>query len=106
MKIEAIVLLMMLSAMTQAAEPELKLEIRDHLFYPSTLEIPSNKKVRVLIINHDRSAEEFESYELNREKIIPGNSRTIIHVGPLPPGKYPFFGEFNPRTAQGQVLVR
>lgn len=106
MNIKAILVFLMFSAGIQAAEPELKLEIRNHLFYPSTLEIPSDKKVRILIINHDRSAEEFESYELNREKIIPGNSRTVIHVGPLSPGKYPFFGEFNPRTAQGQVLVR
>ena len=30
----------------------------------------------------------------------------IVFIGPLQPGVYPFFGEFNPATAQGQVEVK
>ena len=89
-----------------AATPELQLAIRDHLFFPSVLEIPAGVKVRVVIDNQDDTPEEFESYELNREKVIPGKTRTVIFLGPLPPGEYPFFGEFNVRTAQGKVVVR
>jgi len=89
-----------------AAVPELQLEIRDHLFFPATLEIPANQKVRLLIINNDPTPEEFESYELNREKVVPGNSRTVILIGPLDPGEYPFFGEFFPKTAQGKVVAK
>lgn len=89
-----------------AAVPELTLEIRDHLFFPATLDIPANQKVRLLIINNDPTPEEFESYELNREKVIPGNSRSVIFIGPLEPGEYPFFGEFFPRTAQGKVIAK
>ena len=79
------------------------LEIRDHLFFPSLLVIPSNTKVKLIVVNQDSTAEEFESYELNREKVIMGNSRAIIFIGPLAPGDYPFFGEFYPKTAQGVV---
>ena len=89
-----------------AAVPELQLEIRDHLFFPATLEIPANQQVRLLIINNDPTPEEFESYELNREKVVPGNSRTVIFIGPLEPGEYPFFGEFFPKTAQGKVVAK
>ncbi len=89
-----------------AAVPELQLEIRDHLFFPATLEIPAKQKVRLLIINNDPTPEEFESYELNREKVVPGNSRTVIFIGPLEPGEYPFFGEFFPKTAQGKVVAK
>lgn len=90
----------------QAAAPELTLVIRDHLFFPATLEIPANQKVRLLVENLDATPEEFESYQLNREKVIPGNSKTVIFIGPLPPGEYPFFGEFYPKTAQGKVVVK
>lgn len=90
----------------QAAVPEIQLEIRGHLFYPSTLEVPAGQKVKLLVINQDPTPEEFESYELNREKVIPGNSRTVIFIGPLKPGEYPFFGEFYPKTAQGKVIAR
>jgi len=88
-----------------ATPPLLEIEIRDHLFFPDVIVIPANTKVKLLIKNLDPTPEEFESYELNREKVIDGNSRAVIFIGPLPPGTYPFFGEFYPRTAQGKVLV-
>jgi hypothetical protein len=89
----------------QAATPVFEIEIRDHLFFPSEITIPADTKVKLLILNMDPTPEEFESYELNREKVISGNSKTVIFIGPLPPGEYPFFGEFYPKTAQGKVVV-
>jgi len=88
-----------------AGTPVFELVIRDHLFYPAELRVPANQKVKLLIINEDSSPEEFESYELNREKVILGNSRAVVFIGPLAPGRYPFFGEFNMSTAQGVVIV-
>ena len=86
-----------------AAPPEFAIDIRDHLFYPAELVVPANTKIRLIVTNHDPSPEEFESYELNREKVIMGGAKAIIFVGPLEPGVYPFFGEFNPKTAQGAL---
>ncbi|MDF1764806.1 MAG: cupredoxin domain-containing protein [Gammaproteobacteria bacterium] len=94
-----------ISAEVSAATLELELRIRDHLFFPATLEIPANQKVKIRVINEDPTPEEFESFELNREKVIVGNSQTVIFIGPLAPGIYPFFGEFYPKTAQGVVVV-
>lgn len=88
------------------AAPEYKIEIKNHLFIPSVLEIPANTKVKLKIVNHDTTPEEFESYELNREKIVVGGGKITIFIGPLALGEYPFFGEFNPRTAQGVVIVK
>jgi len=89
-----------------ADKPVVTITIRDHLFYPSEVEVPANQKIKLLIINEDATAEEFESYELNREKVILGNRKAVIFVGPLKPGKYPFFGEFNMTTAQGQLIAK
>lgn len=86
-----------------AAPPVIEIEIRDHLFYPSEVVVPANTKVKLLVKNLDPTPEEFESYELNREKVISGNSQAVIFIGPLEPGEYPFFGEFYPKTAQGKV---
>lgn len=88
------------------ATPVVEIEIRNHLFFPSELEIPAQTKVKLLITNQDSTAEEFESYELNREKVIPGKSKGVVFIGPLPPGEYPFFGEFYPKTAQGKILIK
>jgi hypothetical protein len=88
-----------------AKTPVIELRIKDHLFYPAEVIVPANKKVKLLVINQDATPEEFESYELNREKVIIGNSKAIIFIGPLDPGEYPFFGEFNMSTALGKIIV-
>lgn len=98
--------LVMVHSASNAAEPEFTIDIKDHLFYPATLEILAGQKVKLLINNLDPTPEEFESYSLNREKVIPGNSSTIIFIGPLKQGEYVFFGEYYSKTAQGKVIVR
>ena len=89
----------------QAGKPVFEIEIRDHLFHPSEIIVPANTKVKLLVYNRDPTSEEFESYELNREKVIMGNRKAVIFIGPLLPGEYPFFGEFHPETAQGKVIA-
>lgn len=79
--------------------------IKDHRFVPAEIRVPAGQKIRLTIDNQDSGPEEFESHELNREKVIPGNSKGVVFVGPLAPGKYPFFGEFNARTAQGVLIA-
>lgn len=48
---------------------------------------------------------EFESHSLNREKIILGGTKATIYIGPLKPGRYDFFGEYNASTAKGAVIA-
>jgi hypothetical protein len=88
-----------------AAPPVFEIEIRNHLFVPDVVRIPADTKVKLVIYNRDPTPEEFESFELNREKIIMGGNQATVFIGPLPPGEYPFFGEFNPNTALGTILV-
>lgn len=80
--------------------------IKDHRMNPSELQIPAGQKVRLVVDNQDPTPEEFESYSLNREKIIPGNAKATIFIGPLKPGTYEFFGEFHQETAQGKIIVK
>ena len=86
-----------------AGESSFEITIRDHRFEPAELSVPANVKFKLVVKNEDPAAEEFESYELNREKIIAGKSKAVIFLGPLKPGKYKFFGEFNQKTAQGSL---
>lgn len=88
------------------AAPDYIITIENHKFSPPELEIPADQKVKLTVINKDPTAEEFESYELKREKVIAGGKQAVIYIGPLDPGTYPFFGEFNQATAQGQIIVK
>jgi len=89
-----------------AEEPTFRLEIRNHKFEPAELTIPAGQKIKLVVENQDATAEEFESYELNREKVVPAKGSVVIFVGPLQLGRYPFFGDFNRDTAQGALIVK
>ena len=98
--------LAVVSAPALAETPVFEIVIKDHKFNPATVEVPAGKKVKLLIKNQDSTPEEFESHELNREKVISGNSEGVVFVGPLDAGEYKFFGEFNEKTAQGKLVVK
>ena len=89
-----------------AADGDYTLVIKDHKFEPAELVVPAGEKVRLIVVNKDASAEEFESYSLNREKVVAGNGTIKIYIGPLQPGSYPFIGEFNQATAQGVIVAK
>ena len=90
-----------------ATEPDLYLlTISNHKFEPMILEVPAGKKIKLVVKNLDMTPEEFESYDLNREKVVAGKSEITVNVGPLKPGTYKFFGEFHKDTAQGQLVAK
>jgi len=92
------------SAVAQA--DDYLLVIKNHRFEPAELPVPAGKRVKLVIHNQDATAEEFESHDLRREKIIPGNTKASVWVGPLPAGEYGFFGEFHEDTAQGKLIAK
>jgi len=88
-----------------AVKPTFTITIKDHQFLPKELIVPANEKVKLIIENQDSTAEEFESYDLNREKIVTGNGKIVIFIGPLKPGEYKYFGEFHEDTARGTIIA-
>jgi hypothetical protein len=89
----------------QAAEPEALLVIKNHRFEPTELKVPAGKRVKLVVHNQDSTPEEFESHSMNREKVIPGGAKATLFIGPLKPGRYDFFGEYNEATAKGVVVA-
>jgi Cupredoxin-like domain len=89
-----------------AADNEFTLAIQDHKFQPESLVVPARIKIKLTIENRDATAEEFESFALGREKVIPAKSSAVIFIGPLQPGSYPFVGEFNEKSAKGVIVAQ
>ena len=89
-----------------AQEPEFQIAVRNHTFEPGELTVPADAKIKLIIDNQDPTPEEFESYDLNREKIVPGGRRIVIYVGPLKSGRYRYFGDFHKATAQGVLVAK
>jgi len=89
-----------------AADPDFTIAIKDHRFEPAELQVPAGKKFTLLVKNLDPTAEEFESHDLKRERVIPGKSQATFTIGPLKPGTYKFVGEFNQSTAKGSLVAK
>ena len=89
-----------------AEDPSFPITIKDHRFEPAELQVPAGVKVKLIIRNADPTPEEFESRTLHREKVIPGGGEATVFVGPLSAGTYDFFGDFNPKTAQGRLIAK
>jgi hypothetical protein len=100
----ALVLAMATSASAQ--DPPYTLMIKDHQFQPTEIEIPAGQKIALRVKNNDSTPEEFESTELRREKVVAGGEEITVYIGPLKLGKYEFFGDFNPKTARGHIVVK
>lgn len=98
-------LALMTLAPASARAQEYVLTIKNHKFTPEELKVPANKRIVITVINEDATAEEFESNILKVEKVIAGNSRGTVRIGPLAPGRYPFVGEFHESTAKGVVIA-
>ncbi len=89
-----------------ADDTDVSLVIRDHKFEPAEINVPAGKKIKLVIENQDATAEEFESHELNREKVVPGKGKATVFVGPLKPGRYAFFGDFHKDSAKGVLIAK
>jgi plastocyanin len=101
-----LIVMLMGASVANAADFEAKLVIRDHKFDPAELSVPAGTKIKLLIENQDATPEEFESNELNREKVVVGKGTITVILGPLDAGRYPFFGDFHQETAQGVLVVK
>lgn len=99
--------LLLASAGALAQElPTFNLVIRDGHFVPETIEVPANTKFKLQIRNEGPGAEEFESVELRKEKVLAPGASSFLIFQPLKPGSYKFFGEFHPQTAQGRFIAK
>lgn len=95
------------AGLVQAAPPApvVTLTLKDHRFSPAEITIPAGQRVQVVLVNQDRSTEEFDSHDLKVEKLVTPGGRVTFWIGPVAPGTYKFMGEFHPATAQGRVIA-
>jgi hypothetical protein len=84
---------------------EVALTINDHHFQPAEIHIPANQAATLTVTNADATAEEFESNDLDIEKVIAGGQSVVIELQPLDAGSYAFYGEYHEDTAKGVVIA-
>jgi len=89
-----------------AGTPTFHIAIKANSFDPATTTVPAGKRVKLLVTNKRKLPSEFESFDLNREKVVPSGTTVTVWVGPLSPGKYKIFDDFNQGTTGHVVAAR
>ncbi len=87
------------------AQAPIEVHLKNHRFTPNVIKVKANQTAVIMLFNDDDTADEFDSSSLKIEKVVPGHAKGAIRLRPLPPGKYPFMGEFHAATAQGMVIA-
>jgi len=100
----AMALMATTSAHAAAAETY-PLTLQHHAFNPTSITVPADKNIVLLVKNMDAAPAEFESHDLKIEKIIPGNTEAKIKLRALKPGTYHFMDEFHEKTAKGTLVA-
>jgi hypothetical protein len=93
------------STTAPAQETSYAVTIHDDRFEPGTLNVKAGVKFQLRVKNARKVAAEFESAELNREKVVPPGQSAVIYIGPLAPGTYPFFDDFHQST-RGRLVAK
>ncbi len=83
-----------------------KLEMQDGKFNPARIEVPAGQRIKIEIHNVGKSAAEFESVELRKEKVLAPGAQSFVVIAPLRPGEYKFFDDFHLNMPQGVIVAK
>jgi hypothetical protein len=105
MKFLGVVIVQILFVSSQVWALSFKTIIKNHRFNPALIKVPVGQDFELEVYNDDNTAEEFESHDLKKEKIVGPKKIIKMKVASLSKGDYVFFGEFNESTAQGKIVA-
>lgn len=108
----ALALLVAFAGSTAAAteppkNPVTVVEIRfeHHRFSPEKVDVPAGVPLTLRVINASDERIEFESFKLNREKVITPSETLVLHLPALRPGTYDFFDDFHADVPEGTIVA-
>jgi Cupredoxin-like domain len=81
-----------------------EITLKDHHFTPAEIHVPTGKPFIVVITNANDGPDEFEMLLPALERPLQPGQQGKVRVRPLPPGRFPFFGESDPDNETGAFI--
>ena len=104
LRLLAIAVTLCASSSARADDRTVTLVIRDGGFEPAEVKGPRALRFRLDVTNETDGKVEFESFHLNRERVIKPGQRASLYLSELSPGRYEFFDELHPEH-RGVLLI-
>lgn len=86
--------------------PTFTIVMKQGRLHPDTLEVPANRRFKLILRNEGVSPVEFESRSLRKEKVLAPGATSFVVIAPQKPGEYDMFDEFHEDTAKGRIVVK
>jgi hypothetical protein len=106
-----LLLFIALTASAQGASPSNlpgklpEIDFSNHHFSPQTLVVPAGQPLQIKVVNSSREKIEFESFSLNREKVIEPGESVTVRLPALRAGSYDFFDDFHQDVPEGAIVA-
>jgi plastocyanin len=95
-----------LAAVAGAQDRVTEIHFADHRFAPQTLTVPAGQPLMIKVVNSSKETIEFESFKLNREKVIEPGETITVHLPALSPGSYDFYDDFHQDIPEGSIVAK
>jgi hypothetical protein len=82
------------------------IRFEDRRFDPAELVVKAETPLRLRVVNANPYAIEFESFDLNRERVVQSGGEVVVYLPALDPGTYTFFDDFHHDTGNGRITAK
>ena len=83
-----------------------ELRVQDGRFEPASLVVPAGQPFQLKVVNSGNSAIEFESFDLNRERVVQPGASITVYLPSLNPGTYKFFDDLHEDAGHGTLTAK
>jgi len=94
------------SADTDVNAKVFEIRFENHRFAPQTLTVAANTPLEIRVVNLSRERIEFESFKLNREKVVEPGATVTVKLPALRAGAYDFFDDFHQDVPEGAIVAK
>jgi hypothetical protein len=75
-------------------------------FEPGELVVKAQTPFRLRVVNDTQDPIEFESFELNRERVVLPGAEIVVFLPALDPGSYKFFDDLHHGAGEGTITAK
>ena len=86
--------------------PAVEIHFIDRHFVPQTVPVPTGTELILKVTNDSHERIEFESFKLNRERVVEAGHTLVLHLPALKKGSYDFFDDFHGDVPQGEIVAQ
>ena len=101
-----VLLIVLVPAGARGYDTVIELRFENHRFTPQTITVPANQALTLRITNASKEPIEFESFKLNREKVVGPGETITVRLPALHPGSYDFYDDFHQDVPAGSIIAK